>query len=378
MASPRLEEFRRHLTPRLTRGVLGATHATEQTTLPRTGIHRILICRTVHTLGDSLMLTPLLDELANIYPGAEMDIISGYPSAAALYAVHPNVRCVFCLPAHVPGHPLGTLRALRSMRQKHYDLAIDPDPRSQSGRLLTLYASAARKLGYLGPNKGGALSHGVDVSGAPSHRAMEGVYLLRTALGEDAMLRKYPQPSLWLSVEERERGRQRLAHVSGVRNAAEPLPRIGIFANATRNKLLSLDWWRRFLAAFKPHTSQYCMIEILPAFGRSLLEDRYPNFDCSDVRRLAAMLANLSLYISADCGVMHLAWATGAPTIGLFNATKPAEWGPWGGHNRSLDLHDTTPEQIALSAAKVLDAVCNEHFPYILAGPISRDNVTAR
>jgi len=227
MASPRLEEFRRHLIPRLTRGVLGATHATERTTLPRTGIHRILICRTVHTLGDSLMLTPLLDELANIYPGAEMDIISGYPFAAALYAFHPNVRCVFCLPAHVPGHPLGTLRVLHSTRRKRYDLAIDPDPRSQSGRLLTLYARATRKLGYLGPNKGGVLSHGVDVSNAPSHRAMEGVYLLRTALGEDAMLRNYPQPSLWLTVEERERGRQRLAHVCGVHNAADPLPRIG-------------------------------------------------------------------------------------------------------------------------------------------------------
>lgn len=374
MASLGLEKFRRQLTPRLTRGVFGATHATERTTLPRAGIHRILICRTVHTLGDSLMLTPLLEELANIYPGAEMDTISGYSSAPALYAFHPNVRCVFRLPAHVPGHPLGTLRVLHSMRRKHYDLAIDPDPRSQSGRLLTLYADADRKLGYLGPNKGGALSHGVDASDAPSHRAMEGVYLLRTALGEAATLHNYPQPSSWLTAEERERGRQRLARVCGVRNAAGPLPYIGIFANATRDKLLSLDWWRRFLAAFRPHTSQYHMIEILPAFGRSLLEDRYPSFYCSDVRGLAAVLANLSLYISADCGVMHLAWATGAPTIGLFNATKTAEWGPWGGHNHSLDLHETAPEQIALSAAKVLDAVCNEHFSYILAGPASRDS----
>src|SRR5690348_346481 len=127
MASPRIEELRRHLTPRLARGVLGATHATARTTVPRTGIHRILVCRTVHTLGDSLMLTPLLAELASVYPGAEMDIASGYASAPALYASHPNVRSVFCLPAHVPGHPLDTLRVLRSMRRKHYDLAIDPD-----------------------------------------------------------------------------------------------------------------------------------------------------------------------------------------------------------------------------------------------------------
>lgn len=132
--------------------------------------------------------------------------------------------------------------------------------------------------------------------------------------------------------EERERGRQRLARVCGVRNVAEPLSCIEIFANATRDKSLSLDWWRRFLAAFEPRASQHCVVEILPAFGRSLLEDLYPSFYCSEVRGLAAMLANLSLYVSADCGVMHLAWAAGASTIGLFNATEPAEWGPGGGH----------------------------------------------
>jgi ADP-heptose:LPS heptosyltransferase len=229
--------------------------------------------------------------------------------------------------------------------------------------LLTLYAGADRKLGYLGPNKGGALSHGVDVSGAPSHRAMEGVYLLRTALGEDTALHEYPRPGLWLSAEERARGRQRLAQVCGVHNPAGPLPCIGIFANATRDKLLDLDWWRRFLATFEPRAPRCCIVEVLPAFGHSLLEDRYPSFYRSEVRELAAMLANLSLYVSADCGVMHLAWAAGTPTVGLFNATKPAEWGPWGGHNRSLDVHGTVPEQIALTIAETLDAVSNEHSP---------------
>lgn len=364
MVSSSIEGFRRHLMPRLARGVLGATRATERA-LPRTGIQRILVCRTVHTLGDSLLVTPLLGELASVYPDAEIDILCGCPSAPALYAFHPNVRCIFRLPARVPGHPLRTLRALHSMRRKHYDLAIDPEPRSQGCRLLTLYAHAECKLGFLSPRKAGALSHGADAADAPIHRAMEAVYLLRVALGEDAALNEYPRPNLWLSAEERERGRRRLARVCGVRDAVGPLPCIGIFANATRNKLLGLDWWRRFLLAFESRASQYRVIEILPPSRRSMLEARYPSFHCSDVRELAAMLANLSLHVSADCGVMHLAWAAGAPTVGFFNVTEPAVWGPWGTHNRALDVRGTTPEQIALSVAKVLNAAPNSPSPAV-------------
>lgn len=54
----------------------------------------MLICRSVHTLGDSLTLTALFKELAEFYLGAEVDILSGCPVADALFDTFPNVHAV--------------------------------------------------------------------------------------------------------------------------------------------------------------------------------------------------------------------------------------------------------------------------------------------
>ena len=104
-----IEDLRRRVTARMMRGVFRAGGA-GGATLPRTGIHRILICRSVHTLGDSLTLTPLLTELANLYPGAEVDIVCGCPVADALFEAFPNVRNIRRVPRHVASHLLATAR----------------------------------------------------------------------------------------------------------------------------------------------------------------------------------------------------------------------------------------------------------------------------
>src|SRR5690348_3479395 len=103
--SAEIENVRRRVTACMMRGVfrMGSVSGVR---LPRTGIHRVLICRSVHTLGDSLTLTPLLSELADTYPGAEVDIVCGCPVAGALFEAFPNVRAVHRMPRHIAGHLL--------------------------------------------------------------------------------------------------------------------------------------------------------------------------------------------------------------------------------------------------------------------------------
>lgn len=352
-----IEVLRRRMTAGALRHVLRA--GTESTArLPRTGIHRVLVCRSVHTLGDSLMLTPLLMELAEVYPGAEVDVLCGSPIGPALFGSFANVRNVWSLPRHIVGHPLATARTLHAVRRKHYDLVIDPDAQSQTGRLLALAARATYSLGFVGPRKGGTLTHGVALPAQILHKARAPVDLLRRSRGEAALVRPYPQPDLPLSDSERACGRHVLARLS--LDAPQPGasgPRIGIFANATRDKRLASAWWNDFIAAFTTDVAGCRIIEILPAFGQSLLDDRFPCFYSSDVRRLASVLANLDAFVSADCGVMHLAWAAGTPTVGLFCVTDPAEWGPFGAHSGALRFGDAaatarqTTEILGLTAA---------------------------
>lgn len=352
--SAEIQALRRRLTARMMRGVFRAG-GVSGARLPRTGIHRVLVCRSVHTLGDSLTLTPLLTELAGEYPGAEVDIVCGCPVADALFETFPNVRAVHRMPPHVPGHPLATARTLRAMRRKHYDLVIDPDPESQSGRLLALSAHATWSLGYVGPKKSGTLTHGVAIPAGVRHKAKTPVYLLRCAMGEDPAAREYPQPSLVLTPAELEYGHRTLGRLTSEDgHPAGRSRRIGVFANATRNKLLPGEWWRAFICELQANRPGCRVVEILPAFGKSMLGDRFACFYSSDIRKLAALIASLDGYVSADCGVMHLAWATGTPTVGLFNVTDPAEWGPFGARMGALPVGEATPAEIACQAAERL------------------------
>jgi ADP-heptose:LPS heptosyltransferase len=45
---------------------------------------------------------------------------------------------------------------------------------------------------------------------------------------------------------------------------------------------------------------------------------------------VAAVLRHAALYLGNDSGLMHLAAAAGAPTLGLFGQSDPREYGPAG------------------------------------------------
>lgn len=49
-----------------------------------------------------------------------------------------------------------------------------------------------------------------------------------------------------------------------------------------------------------------------------------------DLLTLAAALERAAMYVGNDSGLMHLAAATGVPTLGLFGPSRPEVYGPWG------------------------------------------------
>ncbi|MBB3228109.1 ADP-heptose:LPS heptosyltransferase [Luteibacter sp. Sphag1AF] len=322
--------------------------------LPLTGIHRILVCYVSHTLGNTLLLTPLIQELEATYPGAEIDILTRRGGASVIYRNYFSVSRIFSLPAHGFGHPIALWRELGAMRRNSYDLVIDPDPQSQTGRLYLLMARAKWKLGFSSRKKTGNLTHAVPFSDAPESKGKSLVFLLRSALGKPAS-DSWPQPDIRLSAGEQNEGREALARVlATVSSAAGKKGVIGIFANATGDKLLGQDWWTPFLDTLEAAHPDYQLVEIVPMFGRSMLGGRYPTFFSTDLRKLASVLSALNVYISADCGIMHLASATCVPTMGIFTRTKAQEWGVYGGQNHTIYGYDRTPSDIAGEIAGLL------------------------
>ena len=102
--------------------------------LPTAGIHRVLVCRPNHRLGNSVLISPLIAEIETLYPGAEIDILGSH-ATACLYDNRFSVHEVFVLPQKIARHLWVSIRALRALRRCHYDLAIDACHGSQSGRI---------------------------------------------------------------------------------------------------------------------------------------------------------------------------------------------------------------------------------------------------
>jgi heptosyltransferase-3 len=344
-----IQILRRRIAQRGMRLVTGESSSTVAAgdALPDKGIFRVLICRISHSLGNTLLVTPLLQEIESIWPGAEIDIVTRSPAAFEIFSSYSCVRNIYCLPRQGLRHPLQLLRGLRHMQQTQYDLAIDTDPRSQSGRALLLRSRARYKLGFVNDKKSGSISHGVDPSGAPRHNGQFPVYLLRSALRRADGV--YPSLDLRLTRAEKEEGAlilDRLTAQLGPGQGKKGV--IGIFANATGPKLLSDDWWREFMPLIDAHFADYSVVEIVPMSGQSMLESRYPAYYSTSIRKLAKVLSQLSMLICLDCGIMHLARASGTPTAAIFTlAGMIGEWGPYGAGAYTINGEKQPPAQVA-------------------------------
>ncbi len=314
--------------------------------LRESGILRILICRTSQSLGNTLLVTPLLQEIEAIWPGAEIDIVTRNAIAPEIFASYPSVRHIYCLPRYAARNPMQMLRQLQSVRGNRYDLAIDSDPRSRTGRALLSQSHARYKLGFIGKRKHSAVTHGIDIQTAPAHAGQIPVHLLRSALHRSHA--EYPSLDLRLTAAEREQGREILARiVAQAGGGAKTGGTIGLFANATGRKLLPREWWRAFMPVIEGGYSDFSFVEIAPASGGSMLDSRYPVYYSSSVRKLSKVISAMSMLVCLDCGIMHLARASGTKTAAVFTVTDAAQWGPYGAGAYVVQGRDKTPEETA-------------------------------
>lgn len=326
--------------------------------LPRQGIHRILVCRPNHRLGNMLLMTPLMAELERLYKGAEIDIVAEGPLAADVFATFFSVKQVFCLPRRGFKHPVAFLAQIIRIRRARYDLVIDPCVGSGFSRMLTRLSRGRYKLGFAAQGKRAGLTHAVPASMAPQHMATRPVALVRWH-APSAQGGELPCPAMDIRLTEHERNcgqamlRELLAESprQGRRN-------VGIFAEATGRKRYPAAWWESFIATLRAHAPHCEIVEIVPAHGRSMLGARWPSYYSSSIRRMGAVMAALDLVISADCGVMHLAEASRAPTLGMFCATDATVYGPYGARSAALNTHAMSAEQ----AARSVIGACPELF----------------
>jgi ADP-heptose:LPS heptosyltransferase len=302
---------------------------------PRT----ILVSRVNKRLGNTLFVTPLIRSLADTFPGASIDVLIMDPAHRRLLAGLPGVREIIC----VPRSPAAWPGFARRLRQRHYDLAIDPSVNAVSNRIGISLCRARYKLGFAGPEQWVRLTHAVSVPEDEPHQARQAVYLLHAGIpGINATAHQWlelrPPPAAVDAARER---------LAAGRNRPGSGPEIGFFANATGEKRLAASWWREWAEAIQSSSERPRLLQIVPPGETTGLLPGITTISFEELDRLAAFVSLLDLFVAADSGPMHLAAASGTPTIGLFRATNPADYAPLGRHCLALSVHSRSASDVA-------------------------------
>jgi heptosyltransferase-3 len=317
-------------------------------------IHSVLVGRINGRLGNTLFLTPMLERLHALLPQARIDLALSYPHAPTLLEGLPGVGRIILFPHKGRGLITGYWRALRQLRATPYDLAIDPTPFSTSGRLILSLTRARFRLGFSLPSQWAALTHAIPLPAAVMHQGRQPAYLLSMALGaawDPAAMR------LWLPLRPDEIAAGRAAVTAALQAVGLALTPgravVGYFGHATGLKALPAAWWARFWRAFLALQPQVIPLEFLPGAATPPTVAGFATLHLAAQRQLTAAIATLQLFVSADAGPMHLASTTDTPTVGLFQVTDAALYGPLKRADRSIGVAQLTPEEVAanLSAA---------------------------
>ncbi len=314
---------------------------------------------TSNRLGDAILSTGLLDHLIRTYPDCRITVVCG-PVAAELFARMPNCERVIVLDKRPWSLHWPLLWAVTARRR--WDKVVDI---RGSGLAWMVHA---RRRAVMRPRPGHKLSQ------------------LAAVLGIDPP----PLPVAWFSPEDAARVAALLpaslpgGHPAGLPagwlaapptspptgpQAGPPLVALAPTANWTQ-KVWPAE---RFVALFRalaagpmpgavplvlagPGAAERAMAApVLAALPEAI--DLVGRLSLPEV---AACLARAALFVGHDSGLMHLAAAAGAPTLGLFGPTPADEYAPAGRNSAVViamgrEMTDL-PVERALAAAERLIA----------------------
>jgi lipopolysaccharide heptosyltransferase II len=285
----------------------------------------ILVTR-LQYLGDVVLTLPVVHNLKELYPEAEIDYLAKGPGADLL-AGDPSIDQVH----RVPDGGLGnTWRLVRDLRRRRYALAIDllANPRSA---MLTWLSGARARVGEARRVRRHFYTHQISV---PRHiREATGFHLHHLhALGIPATDRK---PSLIIRDDERDWADSYLSSLLQ-RRTGEPGLTIGIHPGGKWEvKRWPAAYFARLAAALSRNLGARICVIAGPGEERHA-RDLENHLDCAavfvpelPVRRAAAFISRLDCMIVGDGGIMHVAVAVDTPTVGIFGSSEPDIWFPY-------------------------------------------------
>ena len=295
---------------------------TTELIIPRA--ERALIIK-LRGIGDVVLSTPVIDNLAAAYPGIRIDYLCERFAAPAVEGL-PNIRSVIAFDRKRESG----MELVRKVRAARYDLVIDlfGNPRTA---LVTRLSGARHRAGFPFRGRAYAYNHLVTPRGSEVHNVEFNLDVIR-ALG-------IPFASV----------RPSFPLVDGaVAAAAEWLTAQGLDGRELIGVNPSGGWsakrWRlEHFAELTRLLRDRRGASVLLFWGPGGLEDVTTVNERSGsgahilprttVKEMGAFIARCSYFISNDAGPMHMAAALGVPSLGIYGPTNPRLQGPFGPGN---------------------------------------------
>lgn len=262
---------------------------------------------TATRIGDAVLSSGLVRKLLEEIPNARFTIVAG-PAAAPLFAEVPNLdRVIVMSKTQGSGH---WFRLWRQVRRREWGLVVD-----LRGSAISRFLRRKRRAVFR------------RASGPPVHKVVEASSVLR--MGEDVAA-----PHLFTLPETESRAVD-LTHGEG------PILALGPAANWV-GKTWPLERFARtaieLLGEGGPLSGGRLMVlggpgdqHVIDSLRHVVLKDRLIDLVGKvDLLTAYACLKHARLFVGNDSGLMHLAAAAGAPTVGLFGPSDERLYAPWG------------------------------------------------
>lgn len=344
----KINVFRRGLMRNLTKNIGKPKSDPGIFLVDKTEIKRVLICRPNARLGNLLLITPLVQEVAETFPNCKIDLFVKGPLAPIIFENYDHIYKTIHLPKKPFKDLLEYMKVWISIKKQPYDMAINVDQNSSSGRLAVRFSKAKYKF------YGDLNDLSVQAKSDYDHIAKYPIYNFRnylTKLGVAKSNKIIAPLDLKLSASELSDGKKNLNKLTGDNSKRT----ICLFTYATGTKCLSELWWEDFHAAIKKQYKNYNIIEVLPIENVSQIAFQVPTFYSKDIREIGALIANTDVFIGADSGMMHLASAVQTPTVGLFSVSEQKKYEPYDNCSIGVNIIKSSKKDYF----KILDNILN-------------------
>ncbi|MEY3501147.1 MAG: hypothetical protein RL308_2819 [Bacteroidota bacterium] len=334
----KINEYRRVLTRTLTKNI-GSSYINPNIDLSeKVKIERVLICRPNHRLGNLLLITPFIQEISSTFPECKIDLFVKGGLAPIIFKNYENINDIIELPKKPFKSLIKYFSVWIKIKKKRYDIIINIEKGSSSGRIATQFANAKYKFFGKADEDINSLYRDYE------HIAKYPIYdfrLFLTKLGFKENNSPIPSLNLKLSPSEIIEGKKLLDNII-INNKKT----ICIFTYATADKCYSEEWWEEFYEKLKAEFQiKYNIIEVLPVENISQIGFKAPTFYSKDIREIGSLITNTKFFIGADSGIMHLSSSVATTTIGLFSRDNINMYEPYNNNSLAINTNNTNIDE---------------------------------